>query len=49
MYDHWATGKIDGKIAHKPGDFGIRHSVGRVNLFFLSFEEKPEKRPSLLI
>jgi len=23
-YGHWETGKIDGKIALKPGNFGIR-------------------------
>jgi hypothetical protein len=31
MYDHWATGKIDEKIALKPGDFGILASFGCVS------------------
>jgi hypothetical protein len=40
IYDHWATGKIDGKTACKPGDFGILpplEAAGHIeacNLFF---------------
>jgi hypothetical protein len=43
---HWETGKPGRKIALKPGDFGILASVGGGplwSIFFLSFEEEPEK------